>query len=176
MSPPSLDRVLWGESPGVGGTTGRSDSSRPSGPPAVSLGGPYLGQVVEFALREGPPVAVPKPGRCCRGTSPVDARGDERRPTFLGNPVANMPCSLTPAALHARPLAACRCCLPRLAPRRRRRIINDFGARWHGLRARCLRFTARVAPRRARLASGWRPALTGRGWIPAGFREEFRVT
>ena len=70
MSPPSLGRVLWGEFPGVGGTTGRSDSSRPSGRPVVSLGSPYLGQMACFALRAGPPEAVPKPGRCFPGNQP----------------------------------------------------------------------------------------------------------
>ena len=51
---------------------------------------------------------------------------------------------------------------------------RTFGAQWHGLRTRCLRFAVRVTPTHARLASGRWSGATGRAFtrrVPTkGFR------
>ena len=52
---------------------------------------------------------------------------------------------------------------------------SSFEARSHGFRARCLRFAATVTRDHARLASGWRPAFTGRGSNPLGLFRRFQV-
>ena len=123
LSPPSLGRVPWGGFPGVGGSTGRSDSSRSSARPSVSLGRAYLGRMVCSLPERAHLGRLEAWSFGVRGTVPVICGGNERRPTFLGNPDADMPCSRTPAALHARPLAACWCCLPLFRRRRRRQLI-----------------------------------------------------
>jgi hypothetical protein len=54
-------------------------------------------------------------------------------------------------------------------------ILFAYEAQSHGPHTRCLRFATSVALGHARLASGCTFALTGRGWLPAGFlREDFR--
>ena len=43
---------------------------------------------------------------------------------------------------------------------------GTFGAQSHDISTRCLRFTARLTPHHARLASGRLPGSTGRDWLP----------
>ena len=61
---------------------------------------------------------------------------------------------------------------PRLTKTRARREKYDFGAQWHGVRPRCLRFAVTITRPHARLASGGWPSSTGRDWLPAGFQRK----
>ena len=86
LSSPSLGRVPWGGFPGVSGTTGRSDSSRSSARPSVSLGRAYLGWMVGSLPERAHPGPLEAWSFVVRGTVPVTCGGDARRLTFLGNP------------------------------------------------------------------------------------------
>jgi hypothetical protein len=83
-----------------------------------------------------------------------------------------MPCSTTPVGPSRQAGTARWCGLPPSEKRRLPRVA--FGAQSHGLSARCLRFAPTVARRYARLASGRRPAFTGRD-CPAGLNTRFHL-
>jgi len=66
-------------------------------------------------------------------------------PRFPENPPVSMPCSPTPAGPRA-PGQYGVSTWPTLCPRRRLPRQSSFGAQWHGLETRCLRFVAPVSP------------------------------
>ena len=115
--PPSLHRVPWGRFPDFDGTMQMLRLPRRH-PGALRLHlrpGTYLARCLLPRLA----------GSGCRGpgisTSGIPGRiGVERRgpPRFLGNPHADMPCSLTPVGRSRLAMAACRCCLPQFRLRR----------------------------------------------------------
>ena len=65
-------------------------------------------------------------------------------PRFLGNPHAPMPCSPTPAGPMRQALGRHRCS-PRYVHNEGSHDNLPFGAQWHGLRTRCVRFVRPVA-------------------------------
>jgi len=89
-------------------------------------------------------------------------------PRFLGDPRPRAPLSDPGAAYPRAGARAGRWCLPPGLRRRPAPRESNFGAPSRGPRTRCLRFADSIALHRARLASGWLPALAGRGFHPRG--------
>jgi len=76
-----------------------------------------------------------------------------RSPKFLGDPPSHLPYSLTPAGPPRQVTTALRCC-PCYVNGKDSRALAPIEAESHGFCDRCLRFTTRVTPDHARLASG----------------------
>ena len=144
----SLDRVAWGDFPGFTGSMKSSDISSPSQIPPVSLGIRYLRWMMGFA----PPETSPDPrvavvhGR--RWTGPISFAGDGRFSQVSGEPMCMHAPLFDPSG------TACPChngrgryCLPG-TKHRRPHALSSFEAPSRSLHARCLRFTAWVAPAR----------------------------
>ena len=112
------------------------------------------------------------PGGLCHPAPPmrrVSLRGGDWISQVPGNPLVYVPCSLTPACFCARSLRRFGIAFRSVKSVGLRQDCL-FGAQSHGPHTRCLRFAATVSRVHARLASGWRPTLAGRDWLPAGFK------
>ena len=103
--------------------------------------------------------AADQPGPGHRWTNAVASTEGRRPPRFLGDLRARAPLSDPDGSASPWPVRG---------DDRAFRHVNDvgtreltFGALSRGPCARCLRFTTTVTRRRARLASGWGPALAG---------------
>jgi hypothetical protein len=143
--PPSLHRVASGRLPRLhryyrDAPTPCRPSRRTSFP---SLGG------TTFALNFAPTTssASPRARSVCSSGAPVRNSQVETTgpPGFLEDPHARMPRSPTPARPPRQAIAASRYCLPPIRDGDGSRIWY-FGAQSRSLRARCLRFAARVTP------------------------------
>jgi len=98
-------------------------------------------------------------------------------PRFLGNPHADMPCSLTPVGRSRQAIAACRCCLPQFSRRRLPRQVFLRGSITRPIRSLCtLRHVRYRTPRNTRfrlLAKLCRVGLVTH-WVPSeGFAVKF---
>jgi hypothetical protein len=154
-APPSLHRVLAARVPRL---PRYYEVLRLPAVPRAAL------RCLRLALPPAAPVFVspvsptPAPGLGFSGlATPYHLRVETTgSPKFLGDPHAPMPCSLTPAGPNAAgPCAAL--AWPPLIRRRRLPRGGNFGAQWHGLGARCLRFVQGVT----------RPGRKTRFWVLA---------
>ncbi len=170
---PSLHRVPWGRFPDFTGTMGGSDFRTSIPPRFVAFTQRYLGSVPAFAplghktqwpWAWGMCQPAPRPGNSWRRHSDL--------PGSWGV-LVSVPCSSTPTEPSARSVQRFGFAFRHLNSVDLRQF-HTFGAQSHGPHTRCLRFTPGIAPRRARLASGWRSTLAGRDWLPAGLRRRFR--
>lgn len=89
-----------------------------------------------------------------------------------GEPLPACPALRPRRDLTDRPFSTARCCLPCVEPPRLPRQTG-FEDPSRSPQARCLRLIPPITRRNPRLASGWRPALSGRGCLPAGFQCTF---
>ena len=108
------------------------------------------------------------PGRSCR----METVGS---PRFLGNPCAR---ALLPGPrrdLHARPITAFRCCLPRLAPRRLPQLRFLRGSIAQPAHLLSTLRSAGHPNTTQDLLPGGRPTLPGRDSHPLGFNERFQL-
>ena len=122
------------------------------------------------------PAARPAALRFLRLAVPPKFIGRRRQglPGSWGS-LVHMPCSTTPEDLHVMDLghsATHASVLPSASVTASAPTSSVFGAQSHGLHTRCLRFAVTVTRLllydHARLASGWRSSLTGRGSHPLG--------
>ncbi len=165
-----------GQFPGFTSTSERSDSLPPIPPHFVILRLAVPLFALVFRSRRRPNAAAAGQGHCANRLPlvPVHRAGTAGPRRFLGNPIADMPCSPTP-----------------VGPRRQANFgawvlpsafrdgvgsHNDisFEARSHGLPTRCLRLATRVARGHPRLASGCWPALPGGIGYPQGSSARFQ--
>ena len=164
MAFPSLPGVRSGWFPRFVGTTKRSDSPSPVSPSFVAFARRYRRCVRSSSPTApdarpriipelGQPVLPPRHGRR-RGWGLPSSRGTlvVVRPVLRPRPDRAVPWGPGVGQPDAAPAF----------DKSEGSARGDFGAQWHGVRPRCLRFAVVVACPHARLASGGWPSSTGR--------------
>ncbi len=180
--PPSLHRVPWARFPGFRGTTRHSDSLPPLPPHFVAFAWRYRSPRRSFAPSGQATRAARGPGVWSPVPRPADASGDDKASQVPGGSVRTHALLFDPGGPNApgpmvepEALILTRPCgLPLLERASTPAKTVGFEAQSHGLRARCLRFAARVAPRPRK--TRFRPVgqtLAGWDWLPTGSHERF---
>ena len=146
---------------------GGSDFCSSLPPRFVSVAWRYLVGALLVRSVRGAARGPRRPGLWFSVPRPIAPEETSRPPRFLDSPCARAPLSDPAGAAIVLASRRPRCCFP-LKQRRQPPARIPFEAPSRGPRARCLRFTPSVTRRRARLASGWLPALAGRDFHPRG--------
>jgi hypothetical protein len=129
---------------------------------------------VSLIRSRGAGTGSPGPVPLSLGTTGVSERVARRTSQVPGESVLSLCPALSPRLSRSRLTLAASVILPPRPTERRPQQSYDVEVQSHGFGTRCLRFTHRVATLRARLASGWWLAATGRESNPLDSAEGFR--